>query len=238
MTRSRALGTTRALALTLLALLGSPLAAGATPQDSDETEPAETESDGTGSAEAPASTDPAAEPAGDDVEAVHDALRALRDRALAAINSADIDALLELVDDDVVFTAMNAEVCRGKEEVRAYFERMMEGPDRIVDSLAAELTVDTLSILHGDDTAIAYGSSRERYRLTSGLEVEVVPRWSATVVREDGRWLIASFQSSADLFDNPLLRQARRSRIWVAAVAAIAGLLVGVLLGRRRGRQA
>jgi len=192
--------------------------------------------------DAPAAADVAPAEAVDqavDDEAVHDRLRALRDRAVQAVNDAALDDLLELLDEDVVFTTMNAEVCRGKDEVRAFYDRMMVGPDRVVESLTVvELTVDTLSILHGNDTAIAYGSTHERYRLVNGLELDVHPRWSATLVREGDRWLLASFHSSVNLFDNPLLRITRRSRVWFAVVAAAAGLLVGLLIGRRRRRPA
>ena len=170
-----------------------------------------------------------------DVEAIHDALRSVRDRAVAALNGSDVDALLALAHDEVVFTAMNAEVARGKDAIRAYFDKMMVGPDRIVESMTTEIKVDTLSILHGDDTAIAYGSSHDRYRLTDGLELEVDARWTSTLVRVGDDWLIASFHSSVNVFDNPLLAASRRLLYWVGGAALALGLVAGWLIGRRAG---
>ncbi len=169
-----------------------------------------------------------------DQQAVHDALRELRDRAIDALNTSDVDALLVLAHDEVVFTAMNSEVARGKDEVRAYFDRMMTGPDRIVESVTVTIEADTLTVIHGDDTGIAYGSSRDSYRLTDGLELEVDTRWTATLVLDGDRWLIAGFHSSANLFENPLIDRARGLLLWIGGLALLLGLGAGWMLGRRR----
>jgi len=172
-----------------------------------------------------------AQGAGSD-EAIHNELRALRDAMLAALERLDVDEMLKHVHPNVVFTAMNAEVCRGPEEVRAYFNRMLKGPNRVVDSVKFNVTVDALTILYGGDTGVAYGSSNDRYKLTDGSDFEVKTRWSATVVKENNRWLLASVQSSANLFDNPLLTYVQRLVYWGSGGAGVIGLLVGLLVGR------
>jgi uncharacterized protein (TIGR02246 family) len=165
-------------------------------------------------------------------EATHNELRALRDALLAAFDKVDIEAMLKLVHPNVVFTAMNAEVCRGPEQIRAYLNRMMTGPNRVVERVKFNVTVDTLSILYGGDTGVAYGSSLDHYTLTDGSDFEVKTRWSATVVKENNRWLLASVQSSANLFDNPLLTYVQRLVYWGSGGAGAIGLLVGLLVGR------
>ena len=165
-------------------------------------------------------------------EAIHIELRAVRDALAAGINESDVDAILEHVHDNVVFTGMNGDVARGRDELRAYFERMMTGPDRIVNSLTIDITVDTLTVLYGGDTGIAYGSSVDSYKLASGLEFDVNSRWSSTLVKEGDRWVVASFQSAANIFDNPILGQATGKLFWAAGLAALIGLVVGLLAGR------
>src|SRR5262249_20578000 len=59
----------------------------------------------------PAASSPAA-------EAVHNELRALRDRAVAAVNKRDPDALMKELDPGIVFTAMNNEVVRGIDQAK------------------------------------------------------------------------------------------------------------------------
>ena len=165
-------------------------------------------------------------------EATHNELRAVRDALVAAINESDVDAILEHVHDNIVFTGMNGEVARGRDELRTFFERMMVGPDRILESLTIEITVDALTILYGGDTGVVYGSSVDNYKLASGLEFDVTTRWSSTLVKEGDRWLVASYQSASNIFDNPILAQATEKLFWAAGIAALIGLIVGVIAGR------
>ena len=53
--------------------------------------------------------------------------------------------------------------------------------------------------------------------------------WTATLVKEDDAWKIASFQSSAGLFDNPLLTMAEGWIVKAAGIAGVAGLVIGAL---------
>lgn len=186
-------------------------------------------------ATAPATVAPVA--AVPDDEAVHNALRELKATMSKALNERDLDTLVANVDPNVVFTTMNGDVCRGPEEIRAYFDKMMNGPGRVVKNVTVSFEADALTTLHGGDTGIAYGSSKDHYELMDGQTFDVKGRWSCTMVRSGDRWLIASFHYSANLFDNPILAKVKSliSRIGVAA--AIGGLLVGFLLGRMTARR-
>jgi uncharacterized protein (TIGR02246 family) len=163
----------------------------------------------------------------------HNELRAMRDGLLAKMNAGDVEGELQFLHPNVVVTWHNAEVSRGREGVRKYLERMLHGPAKVVEKFGADVKVDELSIIYGGDTAIAFGSADERFTLAGGKQIDFTGRWSATMVKEGGRWLIASLHSSDNLFDNPLLNAAKYG-LWVAACGALAvGGAVGWLLGRR-----
>ena len=168
----------------------------------------------------------------------HAELRALRDGLLDAVNKKDVSALLRLLHPDVVVTWQNAEVSRKPEGVRAYLARMLDGPDRIVDDFTTSVAVDELTILHGGDAGISFGTSRDHFKLRSGQSFELNSRWSAAVVRHEGRWVVASFHASVNLFDNPLLAGAQRLALGGGAGALILGLAVGYVVARRRARRA
>lgn len=170
----------------------------------------------------------------------HEELRELRRNLVEALNSNDIERVLSLCHENIVMTAQNAEVARGRDGIRAYNAKMTEGPNRRVDSFSTDPTVDELSILHEDDTAIAFGSSKDHYVLTRGPDFVVDSRWTAVVVKEDNQWLIACLHVSANMFDNPLLNVALRSVYWGTAIAGGIGLLIGAggtfFVMRRRRR--
>lgn len=167
----------------------------------------------------------------------HDELRAVRDGLLAGMNKGDIEAQLAFLHTNVVVTWHNAEVSRGHDGVRKYLDRMLKGPNRIVEKFGAEVKVDELSILYGGDTAIAFGSAREHFTLAGGRNFEFTGRWSATLVKDGGKWLIANLHTSDNIFDNPLLNGAKKMVVWIGLGAALAGLFIGWWIGRR-GRRA
>ena len=166
----------------------------------------------------------------------HIELRALRDGLLAGMNSGDIESQIKFLHPNVVVTWHNAEVSRGHDGVRKYLDRMLHGSTKVVEKFGAEVAVDELSILYGGDTAIAFGSAQEHFTLAGGKQFDFTGRWSATLVKEGGTWLIANLHTSDNIFDNPLLNTAKKSLAWVGGGALLVGVLGGWLIGRRGRR--
>lgn len=214
------------LALALV-LLGP--ASGLLAQDAGEGEPA-----AAAAAEPPAAEPPAAQT----VEQIHNELRAVRDAMEKALNERDVDGLLSHVTPDVVFTTMNSDVARGPEAIRAYFAKMLEGDGKLVEKVTTHFKPDALSLLYGgDSTAVAYGVSEDHYELTTGQVFDIEARWTATLVRQEGRWLIAAFHYSTNVFDNPLIDAQRSVLIKVASGAVLIAFLIAFFLGRSLGKR-
>jgi uncharacterized protein (TIGR02246 family) len=174
---------------------------------------------------------PALEPSAD----VHNALRQLKSRLVDAMNKGDIEAMLAELHPDVVVTWQNAEVSHGRDGVRAYLQRMMKDPNHVVQGYHAEIDVDDLTKLYGD-TGIAYGKSVEQFQLKGGMNFTLNGRWSATIVRENGKWMLASIHASSNLFDNPLVAAAKKTLYVGVAVSFVVALLLGWFIGRRSSR--
>jgi ketosteroid isomerase-like protein len=173
-------------------------------------------------------------------EAVHNELRALRADVLDAFNRKDLDALLKHVHPNVVVTWQNAEVSRGHAGIRDYYNKMMVGPNRVVDTVAASAEVDELTILYGDRNGLAFGSLDEDFTLTNGMAFRLPNRWTAHLVKERGRWLISGFHISSNLFDNPVMGIAvRRTAYWVVGFGVPAGAVLALIIlwGARRLRR-
>ncbi len=167
-------------------------------------------------------------------EAVHNELRTLRDGLIDAMNKGDIERELAFMHPNVVVTWHNAEVSRGRDGVRAYLTRMLSGPNRVVSSYSATVDVDELTILYGGSAGISFGSATEHFKLNDGRALDLPARWSATLVKDGDKWLIASLHASDNLFDNPLLSIAKRTAYWAGGVALLVGLIAGFAIGRRR----
>jgi ketosteroid isomerase-like protein len=163
-------------------------------------------------------------------EALHNEIRAIRDEILAAIAKGDFDAIVPHLHPNVVFTPMNNRVCRGPEEVRAYFNQMLKGPDSVLKSVRFDMKVDRLTDLYGD-TGLAFGDSDAVYTLRNGMDLPVRTRWTCALVRHEGRFKIAAFQASPNAFDNTILLQKTRAASFKGGgIGAVVGLLVGMIL--------
>lgn len=164
--------------------------------------------------------------------ATHDALRQLKTTMEKALNARDLNTIVANVDPNVVFTTMNGDVCRGPEQIRAYFDKMLNAPGHVVKDVKVAFDVDQLTTLYGGDTGIAYGNSNDHYVLTDGKSFDIRGRWTCTMVKNGDRWVIAAFHYSANVFDNPIVDRYKRA-VWQAGIAA--GLLC-LLLGFAGGR--
>jgi len=168
------------------------------------------------------------------VEATHNEIRAMRAGLMDAVNKGDIERELTYLTTNVVVTWHNAEVSRGREGVRDYYTRMMNGPNKVVADFHAEINVDELTILYGENTGIAFGSSLEHFKLANGSSFDLKGRWTTTMVKEDGRWLIASLHVSTNIFDNVMLDLMKKYAIKATCIAFVVGIILGWLFGRIR----
>lgn len=165
-------------------------------------------------------------------DTAHADLRALRAEIIDAITKGDIDAVIKHVHPNVVVTWQNAEVCRGHQGLRDFFNRTGK---QAFKGYKVPPTPDELTILYGGDTGVSFGQTAAEYNLL-GKELELNSRWTATLVKEDGRWLLASYHISMNVLDNPLLNAASGTLYWAAGGTLVAGLIAGTLIAKRKKR--
>lgn len=159
----------------------------------------------------------------------HEELRTLRLSIIDAINKGDIDSVIKHVHPDAVITWQNSEVCRGQKGLKEFFERM--GKDSF-KGYKVPPTPDELTILHGGDTGISFGETVAEYHLL-GKSYELKSRWTATLVRVDGKWLLAGYHISMNVLDNAILSAAKSGIYLAGGVALVIGILIGRILWKR-----
>jgi len=151
-------------------------------------------------------------------------------------------------------TWQNGELNRGPDSIRKFYNEVLIGEDSVLSDIESTLTVDDMSVLHGDDTAIAVGSMRDAVSFKRGVATAAFigpgktltldSRWTATLVKKNEQWKIAGFHVSANLFSNPVMSLAAQSSGKISGVigavigAIVAGLAVWLLRRRRSSRAA
>jgi hypothetical protein len=138
---------------------------------------------------------------------------------------------------EATVTWLNGEVSRGHDEVRAYYQRMVKGEQRILDRY---LTTAKLGA-----SARFFGTARWRWPTgrwwtSSSRWPEDRSRsnsnWTSTSAKIGDQWQVVSLHLSANVFTNSLLAEAERGDLVCRGGRRLAGLLLGWLLGRRRRR--
>ncbi|MBS0288421.1 MAG: hypothetical protein JSS07_00115 [Proteobacteria bacterium] len=60
-----------------------------------------------------------------------------------------------------------------------------------------------------------------------GKQLEVPIKWIATITNEQDKWLIASYQETMNVFDNPIIEQMRYDFYMICFLALIIGFIIG-----------
>lgn len=162
----------------------------------------------------------------------HEELRVLRTQVIDAVVRGDIDGVVQRVHPDVVVTWQNSVVCRGREGLKNFF--IQQGKDSF-KGYKLPPTPDELTLLHGGDTGISFGETIAEYKLL-GKNYELKSRWTATLVKENGVWVLAAYHLSMNVLDNPILSAAKTALYFGVGVALIGGILLGRMLTKKSNR--
>ena len=155
-------------------------------------------------------------------------LRAMLAEFEAAINAQSIDRMVAEMADDVTVIWLNAEVSRGKDEVRAYYGRMVGHDKAILSKYLTKAKIGAPAKFYGD-VAIADGSTADEFYPIARGPFRLDSRWSTTVVKNAGEWKIEALHLSANVFNNPLLDEIKADIVKAGVGGAVGGLVVGLL---------
>jgi len=164
-------------------------------------------------------------------EIVHQELTQFKETILKALNKNKFKDVLPLLHPDIVLTAENNRVARKREGVEKFYDSLL-GPEngQLEKFSIDDFAVDELSIIHNENTAIAFGGAIYSCFFKSGEEYTYPVRWTATLVLQDGRWTLAAIHSSVNFTDNIVIDTVRKSLNVYIFGAFLAGIGAGYLL--------
>lgn len=177
----------------------------------------------------------------DQAKATHDELREVLAGVTKAIKEKDVDGLIAFLHPDVVVTTQDnkeQKAIRKHAGVRDFLSRMVSGPKAVIKTFEPNPTADEETILYDGDFGVAYGSSKDHYVLADGTAYDLPSRWSATLVKHDGKWKVASLHFSMNLFENPALDAATKLMYIVGGIAAAVGFVLGLIVMKLLSRKA
>ena len=155
----------------------------------------------------------------------------------ASINAQDVDRMVAQMDPQATVTWLNGEVSRGHAEIKAYYHRMLKGDQRILDRYLTTAKLGASAHFFGDgEVAVADGTMEDEFFPVARGPFRLSSNWTSTSAKIDGQWKVVSLHLSSNVFTNPLIAEAKAAIWYAGGSAALAGLLLGWLLGRWRRR--
>ncbi len=155
----------------------------------------------------------------------------------ASINAQDVDRMVAQMDPQATVTWLNGEVSRGHAEIKAYYHRMLKGDQRILDRYLTTAKLGASAHFFGDgEVAVADGTMGDEFFPVARGPFRLSSNWTSTSAKIDGQWKVVSLHLSSNVFTNPLIAEAKAAIWYAGGSAALAGLLLGWLLGRWRRR--
>ena len=147
----------------------------------------------------------------------------------AGINNQNIERMVAQMTPDATVTWLNGEVSRGHDEIRAYYQRMVKGPDRILNKYTTAAKLGAHARFFGD-VAVADGTMQDAFFPVARKPFTLSSNWTSTSAKINGEWKVVSLHLSANVFNNNLLDEAKATAKLAAAAGALAGLVLAGLI--------
>ncbi len=159
----------------------------------------------------------------------HEELRGILRGVESAINAEKYSDLAPFFHEHLRVTRVNQQLITTPAGLEPYFKEWI-GPDQYVKKLVMKLTADDLTEFYGTGDnrfGVVRGSGTEDYALKDGRHLDMKTRWTATVVRDQGKWKILSLHIGANFYDNPIVSQFQKAN----TTYGLGGLALGLVLG-------
>ncbi len=147
----------------------------------------------------------------------------------AGINGQNIERMVAQMTPDATVTWLNGEVSRGHEEIRAYYQRMVKGPERILSKYTTVAKLGAHARFFGE-VAVADGTMQDAFFPLARKPFTLSSNWTSTSAKINGEWKVVSLHLSANVFNNNLLDEAKSVAKLTAAAGALGGLILAGLI--------
>jgi hypothetical protein len=177
-----------------------------------------------------------------DQVAEHEALRKLKADVVSAINTKNFRAIDTLLHKPFLSTVITQDSFNEVGTLTAWFESLFTRNFLRLSKVQMDADADELAQIYTGTFAVARGSTKERYELADGRGFDVQGRWTATAIKENGKWTVLAVHTGTNFLDNPVINAIERNALYFAGggagVGAILGILGGFFMGRRRAKAA
>jgi hypothetical protein len=171
-----------------------------------------------------------AAPTAQDPEKDHEELRALLRNAKEAVNAKNFDGLKPLFHDKFSITTVDQKSFTNFDDFKKEFATLFSGDNAPLKSITFNPEADALTEFVGDNIGLSHGISTDTYVFSDGDTRTMKSRWTATLIKDNGKWKILNLHVGANILDNPVTEAAKGYVTKVGIGAGLGGLILGFIL--------
>ncbi len=163
-------------------------------------------------------------------EADHQALRNLLANSTKAINDNNFDSLRPLLDNKFSIITIDNSKFSTLNDFKTYWDSLFKGDKATLKSITFKPTADEKTYLLTPDIGVVSGTAEQTFYFTDNDVRTMNTRWSAVVHKDNNQWKILNIHFSGNILENPVVTTLKASLYKVAAIGAVVGFLIGLLL--------
>ncbi|MBS0287900.1 MAG: nuclear transport factor 2 family protein [Proteobacteria bacterium] len=167
-----------------------------------------------------------AQPANDDPKEV---AYYFKDELVESINSKEWERLSTAFTDNAVVILDNSDIFHKKDEfIQFLSSSAILKKLKIKNYTIANAYVDRDIEVLSPNIFIASGTAEFVYYLARGKAIHIPVRWMATLIKQEDKWQIASYQGTINALENPIMDQMRHDFYMICFITLLLGFIIGI----------
>lgn len=152
----------------------------------------------------------------------HQALRQLLWAVKEAINTRDAELLKSHLHESYALTVLNQQVVSGETGVDDLFRDWFRGPNAPLKRLKVDPVATVPTQVFDGRFGTVYGTSTDAFQLATGDTYVFKTHWTASVIKEEGDWLLLNVHIGTNPLDNAFLDEYRKGMGFGGVIIEIA----------------
>lgn len=155
-----------------------------------------------------------------------------------AKNIDDVNAIFQYLHPNVLVVLENGRILHSITDLEKFIENPIYFDNVTIKKiLVRKFSIDQPMITLGSDSALINGKIQLKYVLSNAKNFELTSHWTATLIKENNKWTVRSYQATSNIFNNPMLDEARYDFYFIIVVTLLIGAILGYFWKKFRFRK-
>ncbi len=156
-------------------------------------------------------------------------ISSIQTQILHAIENKDLEKLSQIFTPNACIVLENAQPFHSNIDFKKYIESpALLNQLKVKSFKVKKVSVDNDIEVIEKNIFIASGTAEFEYQFSRDKVILEPVQWIATFIQREGKWYIASYQSTVNVLDNPIIVEMRHDYYMISFITLIIGFIIGI----------